>query len=182
MRPTRGVTVDRILIGSWDRIMETAVVGVLAYAGLIAVLRISGKRTLAKMNAYDFVVTVALGSTLATILVSKDVSLVQGLAALVLLVTLQFVVTWASTRLPWLRRIVTGEPALLLFRGRMLPDAMRRARVTEEEVRAAVRSAGLASMQDAEAVVFETDGSFSVVAAAVPGRDSSLEELLPPDS
>lgn len=126
-------------------------------------LRISGKRTLSKMNAFDLVVTVALGSTLATILLSKDVSLAQGLLALALLVGLQFVISWSAVRAQWVRAIVTGEPVLLAHRGRLLATALRRARVTEEEIKAAARSAGLAGLQDAEAIVLETDGSFSVV-------------------
>lgn len=142
---------------------RTVLIGIAAYAALIAILRVSGKRTLSKMNAFDFVVTVALGSTLATILVDTSVTLAQGALALALLVALQFAITWTSVRVAWVRRIVTGEPALLARHGRCLPDALLRARVTEEEVLAAVRGAGLAELSKAEAVVLETDGSFSVI-------------------
>src|SRR5690606_29068465 len=110
-----------------------------AYAGLVILLRTSGKRTLSKMNAFDLIVTVALGSILATILLSKDVALAEGMTAFGLLIALQFVVTWSSVRFGWVRRLVTGEPTLLLHAGSMLPQAMRRSRVTEDEVRAAVR-------------------------------------------
>ena len=142
---------------------RTVLIGIAAYAALIAILRVSGKRTLSKMNAFDFVVTVALGSTLATILVDTSVTLAQGALALALLVALQFAITWTSVRVAWVRRIVTGEPALLARHGRCLPDALLRARVTEEEVLAAVRGAGFAELSKAEAVVLETDGSFSVI-------------------
>jgi uncharacterized membrane protein YcaP (DUF421 family) len=115
------------------------------------------------MNAFDFVVTVALGSTLATVLLSKDVTLAEGVTAFALLIGLQFVVTWLSVRWPIVRRLVTAEPTLLLYRGQFLPDAMKRARMTREEVRSAVRSQGIASLDAVEAVVLETDGSVSVV-------------------
>lgn len=130
---------------------------------LVAFLRISGKRTLSKMNAFDFLVTVALGSTLASILLTRDVTLVQGGVAFVVLIGLQYVVTWSSVRIGWIRKAVTGEPSVLLLRGELLADAMRRTRVTEGEVRAAVRAAGLESFEDAGAVVLETDASFSVI-------------------
>ena len=74
------------------------IVGTLAYAALILLLRASGNRTLSKMNAFDFVVTVALGSTLATMLLSADVALAEGVVALALLIGLQFVITWLSAR------------------------------------------------------------------------------------
>jgi uncharacterized membrane protein YcaP (DUF421 family) len=144
---------------------RTALVGVLAYAALILLLRASGKRTLSKMNAFDLVVTVALGSTLATILLDKTVTLAQGTLAIFVLVGLQFAITWSSVRAAWVRRLVTGEPALLARDGRCLPHALRRERVTEDEVRAAVRGAGLERLEQAQAVVLETDGSFSVIAA-----------------
>lgn len=168
---------EYVFFDDWSALLRTAIVGVLAYAGLIVLLRFSGKRTLSKMNAFDLVVTVALGSTLATILLSKDVALAQGVLAFALLIGLQFAITWSSTRTGWVRRLVTGEPSLLLYRGTYLPKALRRERVTEEDIRAAVRSAGLAALEDAEAVVLETDGSFSVVQKNRGNGASSLEDL-----
>jgi uncharacterized membrane protein YcaP (DUF421 family) len=142
---------------------RTFVIGVLAYVSLVFLLRVSGRRTLSKMNAFDFVVTVALGSTLATILLNRDVSLAEGTLALGLLIALQFVITWSSVRVAWVKRAVTGDPMLLLYRGEMLMAEMKRSRVTEDEVRAAIRAASIGSIDDVGAVVLETDGSFSVL-------------------
>lgn len=170
-----------MLFSGWDSVARTLVVGVAAYVALVIFLRISGKRTLSKLNAFDFVVTVALGSSLATALITKDVTFVDGALAFALLITLQFLVTWSSVRTRWLRRLVTGEPRLLLYRGRLLDDAMRRARLTEGEVLSAVRSAGIARLSDVEAVVLETDGSLSVVRAPVDGDATSLRDVPTPD-
>ena len=76
---------------SWSELGRILVVTPLAYGALVAVLRLSGARTLSKLNAFDLVVTVALGSTLATVLLNSDVSLSEGVLALVVLVALQFV-------------------------------------------------------------------------------------------
>ena len=172
---------DTIFFNGWFTLLRTAVVGILAYAALILFLRWSGKRTLAKMNAFDLVVTVSLGSTLATITLSADVALAQGLIALGLLIALQFLMTWTSVRWGWVRRTITGEPSLLLFRGQFLPDALRRTRLTEEEVRAAVRSQGLPMVEEVEAVVLETDGSLSVIQKADGRQASSLDGIALPD-
>jgi uncharacterized membrane protein YcaP (DUF421 family) len=150
---------------SWENLARTVVMAILAYASLILILRLSGKRTLAKMNAFDLVVTVALGSTLATVMLSKDVALTEGIAALALLVLLQFVVTWLSVRSGAIRRIVRGEPTMLLYRGEYLRAAMRSQRVTESEIQQAIRSQGIADASS-QVVVLETDGSFSVLPAA----------------
>jgi uncharacterized membrane protein YcaP (DUF421 family) len=130
---------------------------------LIVFLRISGKRTLSKMNAFDLVVTVALGSTLATVLLSRSVPLAEGVLALALLICLQFVLTWASVRSRRVRDLIKSEPALLVRDGVYLEKAMRKERMTREEVDAALRESGVAALSGAAAVVLETDGSLSVI-------------------
>lgn len=171
---------EAIFFNGWFTLLRTTVVGILAYAALVLFLRFSGKRTLAKMNAFDLVVTVSLGSTLATITLSTDVALAQGLLALALLIALQFVMTWSSVRWGWVRRMITGEPSLLLFRGQFLQGALRRTRLTEEEVRAAVRSQGLPAIEEVEAVVLETDGSLSVIGRGDGRQSSSLAGITMP--
>lgn len=148
---------------SWSGLLRTLVVGVAAYVALVLLLRITGKRTLSKLNAFDLVVTVALGSTLASILTSKSVPLAEGLAALALLILLQLGVTWLSVRVAWFDRVIKAEPALLLRDGELLRSAMRRERVNEDEVLSAIRAAGGRSFEEAEAVVLETDGSLAAI-------------------
>jgi uncharacterized membrane protein YcaP (DUF421 family) len=158
---------------SWSGILRTVVVGVLAYVTLIALLRVSGKRTLSKMNAFDLVVTVALGSTLATILLSSDVALAEGVAAFALLIGLQYLVAWLSVRSPAVAHIVKSEPSLLVYRGQTLDEALRAQRVTRDEILAAVRSQGKASLESVEAVVLETDGSFTIISPPPQEEDAA---------
>lgn len=163
-----------MFFAGWAPIGRTIVVGACAYVALVLLLRVSGKRTLAKLNAFDLVVTVALGSTLASVLTSSEVALAQGIAAFVLLVLMQLLVTYTATRSSRVRDIVTAEPRLLVHRGRLLRSALRDERVGEMEVHAAVRAAGHLSLADVVAVVLETDGTVSVVAGGGSG-DGSLE-------
>jgi uncharacterized membrane protein YcaP (DUF421 family) len=149
---------------SWGDLGRILVVGPLAYLVLVAVLRISGARTLSKLNAFDLVVTVALGSTLATVLLDAAVSLAEGALGLTLLVLLQYVVSRSSLRWPRLERLVKSEPVLVYHRG-FLQGPMHRARVTEDELRQASRASGQASLAEVEAVVLETDGSLSVLSS-----------------
>jgi uncharacterized membrane protein YcaP (DUF421 family) len=167
---------------SWFGVLRVLVVGTLAYATLVLLLRISGKRTLAKLNAFDLIVTVALGSTLATVLLSKSVALVEGLAAFALLAGLQYAVAWFSVRSPRFSDLVKSEPTLLLHRGQFLEGAMRAQRVTRAEVLAALRSSGAAEPAQVAAVVLETDGSLSIVqGSGQSGRVGTLEGVNPAD-
>lgn len=152
-----------MFFGTWAALGRLLVIGPLAYAALVLLLRVSGKRTLTKLNAFDLVVTVALGSTLATVLLSKSVSLAEGVLALALLIALQFVITWTSVRSKRVQRFIKAEPTLLLRHGRFLDAAMRTQRVTREEVLATLRASGKAEPETIAAVILETDGSFSVL-------------------
>jgi uncharacterized membrane protein YcaP (DUF421 family) len=166
-----------VFFDSWGGLVRIVVVGVLAYIGLVLLLRVSGKRTLSKMNAFDLVVTVALGSTLATILLSRSVALAEGLVALALLIFLQFAVTWSSVRSSTVQRLVKDEPTLLFYEGRFLRDAMRTERVTEEEIEAALRQQGIAKLEEVGAAVLETDGSVTIILGADSNSASTLTNV-----
>ena len=161
---------------SWLSLLRVVVVGTLTYVALVLLLRVSGKRTLAKLNAFDLVVTVALGSTLATVLLNRSVALAEGIVAFALLAGLQYLVAWLSVRSARFDALVKSEPTLLLHRGRFLDRTMRGQRVTREEVVSALRASGVARPEDAAAVVLETDGSLSVVPASAAG-DREAEVL-----
>ena len=162
---------------SWSDLWRILVVGAAAYAVLVVVLRVSGKRTLAKLNAFDLVVTVALGSTLATILLSSTVSWAEGAVALALLAVLQVVAAMTSVRIPGGRSLLTSEPTLVLRDGTMLNHAMKRERLSDSDVHQAVRRTGSGDLGDVAAVVLETDGSLSVIRSGKIGDASALRDV-----
>ncbi len=151
----------------WSGLVRVLVVGTCAYAALIVLLRASGKRTLSKLNAFDFVVTVALGSTLATVLLSSSVALAEGVLALALLVGLPYGVAWASVRSRRVERLVKSEPQLV-YRHGFLSGAMRRERVTADELYQSARRQGHADLARVTAIVLETDGTLTVLTDTPP--------------
>lgn len=152
-----------MLFQGWSGILRTLFVGTLAYATLVLFLRVSGKRTLSKLNAFDLVVTVALGSTLSAILLQESIALAEGATALGLLILLQYLVTFASVRSRGVAKAIRSEPTLLVRNGSFCHGAMTRQRITEDEIMSAVRSHGSRELAEVEAVVLESDGSLSIV-------------------
>lgn len=152
-----------MLFDGWTPLIRTFVVGVLAYVGLVVILRSTGKRTLSKLNAFDLIVTVSLGSILATILLNKEVALAQGILAFIVLCGMQYVVTWASVRSAFVRGFVKSEPKLLLHNGDPLESAMSSQRVTRDEIEAAARSEGIDDLANVKSVILETDGTLSII-------------------
>lgn len=138
------------------------VVGSCAYPALIALLRISGKRTLVKINAFDFVVTIALCSTLATVLLSSSVALTEGVTALALPIGLQYLVAWASVRSRRVERLVKSEPSLV-YRNGFLRGAIRQERVTANDLSEAARGQGHRGLSKVSTIVLETDGTLRIL-------------------
>lgn len=156
-------------------LLRVVLVGTLAYLGCVVLMRISGNRTLSKMNSFDLVVTVAFGSTLSSILVTKDIALTEGLVAIALLVGLQFAMTWLSVRSSAINSLIKSAPTLLLQDGRMLEDAMKQVRITKDEICTAIRQKGVGSLDQVAAVVLETDGSLSVISSKQMGTGSAFD-------
>ncbi|MEL6855179.1 MAG: YetF domain-containing protein [Cyanobacteria bacterium J06607_13] len=156
-------SIFKAIIGSGTSLLHTLIVGTLAYFGVIVWLRISGKRTLSKWNAFDFIVTIALGSILASATLSTSTSFLQTMTAVGLLVGLQFLITWVSVRTSVVQNLVKSEPTLLLFKGEFIDKALKSERVAKGEVLAAIRLSSHSSIESIDAVILETEGSFSVI-------------------
>ena len=160
----------------WHGPLRVLVLGTSVYLALLILLRVSGKRTLSKMNAFDSIITIALGSTLASTLLSRDVALVQAITAFAVLIGLQLIVTWLAVRSSAISGLVKSQPTLLLYRGQFLRAAMRRERVTEAEVVAAIRENGGLDAEDALAAVLETTGELSVIKSDRSSGNGSLRK------
>src|SRR3954470_773067 len=90
----------------WYDIGRTVTLSIIGFVALITVLRLSGKRTLSKLNVFDFVFVVAVGSVFASTIISKDVTLVEGIAALVTLILIQVILAEVAARWPAAARII----------------------------------------------------------------------------
>jgi uncharacterized membrane protein YcaP (DUF421 family) len=158
---------------SWASIAHIVVLGILSYLAMVGIIRLIGKRALSKFDAFDFIVTVALGSLLANIIVSKNVTLADGLTAIVVLLGAQYAMVLLSCRWTVFENLMRSEPSLLFYRGQFLKDMMNREKVTEKEVVSAMRMAGIPAIEDVEAVVLERDGTLS----AMPKQETNATTL-----
>lgn len=162
---------------NFSNLITVVLIGTAAYIGLIILLRASGNRTLSKMNSFDLVVTVAFGSALSAIIIDRSITLAEGLTAIALLVTLQFILTWLSVRVKAVNSIIKTTPTLLFENGNFLHQNMKKVRVTQEEMFAAMRKHGYGAVEKVAAVVLESDGSLSVITTENAGSFSSLQGI-----
>jgi len=161
-----------IFFDGWEGIIRVIVTTVAAYLLIIFMLRLSGKRTLAKMNAFDFVVTIALGSILGSVILNKSVPLAEGLLAAGVLIVLQFSITYISVRNKDFKNFISSKPTLLLYKGEIIKQALLKARISMSEINKAVREAGIADLSKVDAIVLESTGDITVI-----GEVASLKQL-----
>ncbi|MFC3418413.1 DUF421 domain-containing protein [Salinicoccus hispanicus] len=166
---------DNLIFDNFNVILRTVLIGIMAYLSLVIILRVSGKRTLTKMNAFDFIVTIALGSILASVITSKDITIAQGITAFLVLVIMQYIITKLSVKSRTVSKLVKSQPVLLYYDGEYLLENMKKARVLEAEVRQAARSGGKSDLSQVMAVVMETDGSISIISKQ--SKEQDLDKL-----
>jgi len=168
---------DVVWFSGWDVILRTLLAGTVTYVILITLLRVTGPRTLAKWYAFDLIITVALGSTFANGVLSKDISVAQAVAGFLLLISLQYAINKISQHWPRFVSIVNPAPVLLLFEGEFQDKAMKRNRVSRADVCKALRAKGHAAYEQVAAVVLEPDGTFSIVEKMEQDKTSALEDI-----
>ena len=171
------MTDPQFLWSGWEPILRVLLVGTLGFVWIVLLLRGAGPRTMAKMTPFDFVITVTLGSAFGRALTAKDVSLAELVVTFALLVGLQWVFAAARVRWSGFGRVVDVGPTLLYHRGRPVEQALRRHRFTESDLHSAVRENGLGSLDQAEAVVLQSDGTFAVISHDKMGDGTSVSRF-----
>ncbi|WP_294281000.1 YetF domain-containing protein [uncultured Chryseobacterium sp.] len=151
-----------VFFENWTHVWHMDLMTFISFMALFILIRISGKRTLAKFNAFDFIVTVALGSVLAYMMLAK-ITFTEGLLVLLLIIGLQYLFARLSRASDTMDQVLNASPRLLLYKGHYLEDSMKKEAITKNEIFAVIRKEGLAKIKYVLAVVIEPDGEISVI-------------------
>jgi uncharacterized membrane protein YcaP (DUF421 family) len=169
-----------IFFNGWESVFRIIISAAVIYVVIVLALRVAGEKALAKMSGFDLIVTVALGSLVATIPVTTSISIADGVAAIIAYLLLQEVTRYLQARSRHVRQIVRERPRLVVWDGQLLHDRMREDNLTDEEVRAAIRQAGLISLTQVQAAILENDGQWSIIQRSDAKDRSALEGLRVP--
>lgn len=164
---------------SWAAVGRAVIVSATVFVLIVAMLRLVGQQALAKMSGFDVVFTVTIGSVVATVAVTRDITVSEAVAVLATLLLLQEVTRKLQSRYLVVHHLVREAPRVLVWDGQLLEDRLRETSVSADEIRAAVRKAGLRSLADARVVVLENDGEWSVVPKGSTTSDESAFLGLP---
>lgn len=145
------------------------------YLAILLYTRVVGLRSLSKMSAADFVMTVAVGSLFASTASLASPSLLVGLTTLAAIYAGQWALAWLRRKSKAISRLVDNEPLLLMARGKILDHNLARANVTRADLFGKLREANALNYDEVLAVVFETTGDISVL------HNSDADSHLEPD-
>ncbi|GGD83369.1 DUF421 domain-containing protein [Planktosalinus lacus] len=168
---------ETIWFENWDSILRILIITPLAYFTLIFMLRVSGKRTLAKMNAFDQVVTISLGTILASVALNHDIPLADGITAFIVFIGFQFLFTWLSVRVKAVKTLITSKPSLIFYKGEFNYTAMKKVRITVEEVNSAARIKGFSSLNGIDIIVLETTGDIAIIEKITEHTETTFDDV-----
>lgn len=143
---------------------------------VVLLTRINGLKSFAVMSSFDFAVTIALGSTIASVITSKETGLLVGGLAIIAIFLIQKIITEIRKRSDGFARAIDTRPLLLMQDGEIFYDNLNAANITEGDLAARMRMASVQDPANVQAVIFETTGEISVLQRQ-PNR-SGLEDLL----
>ena len=159
---------EKLFDCSTDDVFRLLISALIIYVLIIVYIRILGKRSTSELNNFDWIVTVSIGSIVASTVILKDVSITEGGLSILFLLLLQYVVTKVMYKSEKTRETVKSTPQLLLFEGELLENNMRRERILEPEIYAAIRQKGFKSIKQIYAIVLETNSQLSVISNENP--------------
>ena len=135
----------------------------IVYLFLVVVLRISGKREVGQMSILELIVVLLISDAVQNSMVGDNTTVWAGPVAVTTLLGLDYALAWLTRRSKAIRKAIEGEPRLLVRDGRLLRKALREEKLSVDELETAVRAHGLASIDDVQEAVLETDGSISII-------------------
>ena len=147
------------------------------YLTLIILTRVAGLRSFSKMSSFDFAITVAIGSVIASTILSDNPPLLQGMAGLAFLYLIQITVASLRGKSEYLSRLVDNPPLLLMDGSIFLEENMRKAKITHDDLRAKLREANVTQLKQVKAVVMEATGDVSVLHHSDPAHKIDNELL-----
>jgi len=143
----------------WELILR----GMVVYAFLLVLLRLTGKRQVGQLAPFDLVLLLVLSNAVQNSMNGGDNSLIGGLISAVTLVAVNYLVGLMTFRNKKLEAFIEGRPMLLIHNGKLFEDVLRKAQMTHHELNAALRQAGCTCVENVHMAVLENNGSVSVV-------------------
>lgn len=136
---------------------------VLLYAFVILAVRIMGKRQISDMQTSELVITLIISDIAAIPMQNVEQPLVGGLVPIIILVSLEIIVSIIMLKSNRFRKIICGNPVVIIVDGKILEDKLRMLRISFEDLYSLLRQQGVFDVKDVKCAIVETNGSVSIL-------------------
>jgi uncharacterized membrane protein YcaP (DUF421 family) len=144
--------------------MDAVARGATVYLLLLVIFRVTGRRTLAQMTSFDFILLLIISEATQNAMIGDDYSITNGMLVVLTLVGLDILLSHVKRGSSVAEAWLDGKPTLIVEHGHPRAEIMKRARVDEKDVLAAAReSQGLERMDQIKYAVLETSGGISII-------------------
>lgn len=154
---------DMLFFDDIEKLGRIILTTVMVYLLIVIATKVSGKRSTSQLNNFDWIVTVMIGSLGASIVLLREIPLIEGATSIITLYLLQYLVTKYASISPQFSDFILAEPRIIFYQGQFLPEAMRAERLTRQELEGAMRSKGIHNFNDVEAIIFESNAKLTVI-------------------
>ena len=162
-----------MLYNSIERLASAGISAAILFVVIIVLIRLLGKRATGQMSNFDWMISITVGSLAASGILLKDVSLADVILAIAVIGFLQWATAWLACRSEWFEKMVQARPRLLVHKGRLLEEDMRRERISRHEIFSYLRGRGYVRPDEANWVVLENDGTMTVIPRQEAGFDDA---------
>ncbi|MBV7493920.1 DUF421 domain-containing protein [Pseudomonas sp. NPDC086112] len=144
-----------------DSVLRAAVM----YLALMVLFKIAGRRSLAELTTFDFVLLMIIGEATQQALLGNDFSLTNSVLVIVTLIAIDVGLSLLKQRSQWVQRLIDGGPTIIVENGKILHKRLRHARLVEADVMEAARSSqGIETLEQIKFAIIERNGKISVIA------------------
>lgn len=171
---------DMLFFDNIEKLVRIVLTAAMVYLMIVVVTKISGKRSTSQLNNFDWIVTVMIGSLGASTILLENIPFIEGMSSILTLYLLQFLVTKYASISPAFSSFILSEPKIVFYQGQFLPEAMRDERLTRQELESVMRSNGIHSLDEVEAIVFESDATLNVITKDQDKSNTGISETLKP--
>jgi uncharacterized membrane protein YcaP (DUF421 family) len=135
------------------------------YLALMVLFKIAGRRSLAELTTFDFVLLMMFGEATQQALLGDDFSITNGILVIVTLIAIDVGLSLLKQRSGWVSRLIDGEPTIIVENGKLLHRRLRHARLVEADVMEAARSSqGIERLEEIKFAIIERNGKISIIA------------------
>lgn len=167
-----------LVFNNWQTFFRVSLSGIFIYFTLIVIINLFGKRSIANLSMHDYIVTLAMGSIVASTIISKDATLVDGLAGVLILLVLQYLVTLTTSRYSKFFKTINAKPAVLFLEGKFIEKNIKDNRITRNEIYSVIRMQGQTTSDNIFAVILESNGNLSVIKSASEEKREEITQYL----